>query len=277
MSYTFNQLRELATLVASAQFNGIRYSSDNIFLLFLKGQALGLHPMTSLDFLQVIQGKVTLSPQGMLALIHNSKQLIAMSVETGTDYARVTMQSNVMTHTAQFTLADAQAMGLTSKDNWRKQPSVMLTWRAVSACCRIVFPHIIGGHYTTEELNPDVVLDEEGKIITLPNTTTPTLPASNTNIQTDATPTRAFVGSIKTITRTKSNGWTVITDNGTAYTTRAEAFHNLGYDANLLLLNESTHDVMGVVEADWFENDKWSGYVVKRMYIPNIADELQDT
>lgn len=263
MMFSFSELRQLADMVARTQYNGVRMNTDQTFLVFLKGQSLGLHPMQAIDLIQVIQGRVTLSPQGMLALINRSKELVSMDVQSGQDFVQVTMTSKTMSHTETFTIADATAMGLITKDNWRKQPLVMLKWRAISACCRVVFPHVIMGMYLTEEIDPDQNVAEDGSV------SAPALP--------EVTPSKkGFVGSIKTITRTKSNGWTVITENGTAYTTRAEAFHQLGYDANTLLLNESTHDVMGVVEADWFENDNWSGYVVKKMYIPSLADELDN-
>ena len=267
MMFSFSELRQLADMVARTQYNGVRMNTDQTFLVFLKGQSLGLHPMQAIDLIQVIQGRVTLSPQGMLALINRSKELVSMDVQSGQDFVQVTMTSKTMSHTETFTIADATAMGLITKDNWRKQPLVMLKWRAISACCRVVFPHVIMGMYLTEEIDPDQNVAEDGSL--LPTVSAPALP--------EVTPShKGFVGAIKTITRTKSNGWTVITDNGTAYTTRAEAFHQLGYDANTLLLNESTHDVMGVVEADWFENDKWCGYVVKKMYIPSLADELDN-
>ncbi len=38
----------------------------------------------------------------------------------------------------------------------------MLRWRAVSACARVVFPDIISGLYTAEEMGAEVVLDEDG-------------------------------------------------------------------------------------------------------------------
>jgi hypothetical protein len=62
-----------------------------------------------------------------------------------------------------FSMADAEAQGLAGKDNWRRMPAIMLQWRAVAAACRLVFPDVIGGLYTPEELGAFV--DEQGEVI----------------------------------------------------------------------------------------------------------------
>ena len=54
----------------------------------------------------------------------------------------------------------------------------MLKWRAISACCRVLFPDVIQGLYTIEEISPDTQVDEEGALsIAQPTPTTPKLQA----------------------------------------------------------------------------------------------------
>ena len=61
------------------------------------------------------------------------------------------------THTAVFTLADAAAAGLANKRNWKQYPTAMLTWRAVSQLCRVLFPDVVlGAGYVPEELGAEV-------------------------------------------------------------------------------------------------------------------------
>ena len=164
MRYSFSELREIANLVSTSRWNGTNANADNVLLIFLKGQALGLHPMTALDFIQVIQGKAVLSPQGMLALINRSGLMTAIAVESTEIACTVHMQRGQMSHTETFSLEHAKGMGLVGKDNWKKQPSVMLKWRAISACCRVLFPDVIQGFYTLEEISPDTQVDEEGAL-----------------------------------------------------------------------------------------------------------------
>jgi hypothetical protein len=49
-------------------------------------------------------------------------------------------------------MARATAMGLSGKDNWKKQPMVMLQWRCVAEGVRICFPSCLGGIYIDDEV-----------------------------------------------------------------------------------------------------------------------------
>ena len=177
MAYSFSELREIAQLVSASRWNGTNANADNILLIFLKGQALGLHPMTALDFIQIIQGKAVLSPQGMLALINRSGFMTAIQVESTETACTVHMQRGQTIHSETFNLEHAKSMGLVGKDNWKKQPSVMLKWRAISACCRVLFPDVIQGFYTIEEISPDTQVDEEGSLLSAQPTTPKLAPA----------------------------------------------------------------------------------------------------
>ena len=176
MRYSFSELREIANLVSTSRWNGTNANADNVLLIFLKGQALGLHPMTALDFIQVIQGKAVLSPQGMLALINRSGFMTSIQVESTEIACTVHMQRGQTAHSETFSLDHAKSMGLAGKDNWKKQPAVMLKWRAISACCRVLFPDVIQGFYTIEEISPDTQVDEEGAL-SIAQPTTPKLQA----------------------------------------------------------------------------------------------------
>ncbi len=118
------------------------------------------------DLIDVIQGKPTLKPQGMLALAHGSGQLSDISITDDGNTCTVKMKrGDMVVHTETFSAKDATAMGLAGKDNWKKQPATMRKWRAVSAACRIVFPDIIQGMYIPEELSPDTIVDDGGGIV----------------------------------------------------------------------------------------------------------------
>jgi hypothetical protein len=73
--------------------------------------------------------------------------------------------------TVGYKWSEAVSMGLTGKDNWKKQPSVMLYWRAFSKGANRVCPDLISGMYTTEEVAsftpnaPTVTITEEGEAI----------------------------------------------------------------------------------------------------------------
>lgn len=134
--------------------------------VMLKGYELGISPMQSLDGIQVIQGKTMVSPQLMLALINRSGLMDDMKIDPTDQHCVVSMTRKGRTaHVETFALEDAKTMGLAGKDNWVKQPKTMMKWRAVAACARVVFPDVIQGMYTPEELGAEVVEDESGELV----------------------------------------------------------------------------------------------------------------
>jgi hypothetical protein len=140
--------------------------------IIMLGRELGIPPWASLSTINVIQGKPTVSPQLMLALINRSGQLEDMYIEDDGTRCEVGMVRKGRTsHSFSFSMADAKAMGLDNKDNWKKQPAIMRQWRAVAGCARVVFPDVILGLYTPEEMGADVSVDGEGNMSVIDATT----------------------------------------------------------------------------------------------------------
>jgi hypothetical protein len=136
---------------------------EQALAIILTGRELGIAAMAALNTINVIQGKPTVSPQLMLALIERSGQLDDIKVETSDKGASVTMKRKGRTpHTEHFGQSQAQAMGLLGKDNYKKQAGVMYKWRAVAACARTVFPDVILGLYTPEEMGAEVSVSDDG-------------------------------------------------------------------------------------------------------------------
>lgn len=167
----------LATLPMVAQWEIMRQQADVLiksgFLpqsvktpeqaitIMMMGNALSIEPIVALNSINVIQGKPTVSPQLMLALVRRSGQLESMKVTDDGETCTVEMtRRNEPTHVEKFSRKDADAMGLSGKDNWKKQPATMRRWRAIAAACRVVFPDCIWGiaSYTTEEIDPDTIV-----------------------------------------------------------------------------------------------------------------------
>ena len=162
------RIKDLArTLARSKQIWGSTkgMTAPDIYLIMLKGIELGLEPMAAVDLIHSVNGKPTLSPQGMLSMIHRSGKLVSMKIDSKPTQCTVTMQRDKSTYIGTFTMENAKAMGLAEKDNWKKQPEVMLKWRAVSAVCREAFPDVIQGVYPPEELDPGLPVDGNGTII----------------------------------------------------------------------------------------------------------------
>ncbi len=185
------ELERMKLLAEMLTNSTLRYSKINnapaktgdLFIIMLKGIEVGLEPMAALDLINIIQGVPTLSPQGMLALIYNREgELEDIKITDDGKTCTVTMKRHSRTpHTETFSMEDARKITtteqrkgqkvkipLTEKYNWVQMPKVMRKWRCVAAACRVVFPDVIQGLYTPEEINPDLIINEQGEIIAMP-------------------------------------------------------------------------------------------------------------
>lgn len=171
-SSNWGVLKEQANILLKSGFlpSSIR-TAENALAIMMLGQELGIGAWASLSSINVIQNRPTVSPQLMLALINRSGQLDDITIDSTDQGCTVVMTRKGRTpHTETFNLANVQAMQLSGKDNYRKQPATMMKWRAVAACARVVFADVILGLYTPEEMGADVVVDDQGnmKVIETP-------------------------------------------------------------------------------------------------------------
>lgn len=134
--------------------------------IILQGRELGIPTMAALGTINVIQGKPTVSPQLMLALINRSGQCENVEVKGDENGVLCTMKRRGRSsHSEFFGAKEAAAMGLSGKDNYKKQAATMYRWRAVAACARVVFPDVVLGLYTPEEMGAENVNIETGEYI----------------------------------------------------------------------------------------------------------------
>ncbi len=126
---------------------------EKCLMIMMKGQELGIPHTEALSSINVILGKPSVSPQLMLALARKTGQLEDLKMESNDKGATVTITRKGQTpYTTTFGVKEATDMGLISKDNWKKQFSVMAQWRALAANLRITFPDAISGLYLNDEM-----------------------------------------------------------------------------------------------------------------------------
>lgn len=120
----------------------------------LRGHEMGLTPVTSLAAFDLIQG--TPAPKAItlraLAQSHGHDiEIVESTPERAV--ARYRRAGRSDWQTCDFTIEDARALGLLSKDNWKKQPRTMLEARVTSKAARLVASDVILGiGYSSEEL-----------------------------------------------------------------------------------------------------------------------------
>jgi len=165
------RIKLLAQMYTASTFNKSRnpLSQGDYFLIMLKGLELGISPMAAVDMISIIQGTPVLDAKGILALVKSKGMLedIQMDGDEQQYICIMKRRGESTPHKEIFTLEDAKRLNLAGKENYQKQPKTMLKWRAVTACARVVFPDVVGGLYTGEELDPDnVTVSEDGTMKT---------------------------------------------------------------------------------------------------------------
>lgn len=161
----FAVMKETSQMLVSTGFLPAAIKTpEQAIAIILTGRELGIGTMAALNTINVIQGKPTVSPQLMLALIERSGQLEDIQITAENDGIRCTMKRKGRSpHTEFFGDAEAAAMQLAGKDNYKKQKQTMYRWRAVSACARTIFADVILGLYTPDEMGADV--NEDGEVL----------------------------------------------------------------------------------------------------------------
>lgn len=149
-----------ARVLASDMFKSRLFEAygtpQGVLATIMLGRELGLPAMAALRQIHVIEGKQALSAQLMVALVLKSGMAeyfepiafdeTAAVFETKRKGARNPVR---LTHTIEM----ARTAGLVKdKSNWLKVPVDMLMARAQSRLCRLVYPDIVGGLYTPDEL-----------------------------------------------------------------------------------------------------------------------------
>lgn len=129
---------------------------EDIFVTILYGREFGISPINALNSICLIQGQVTMKAATMNAIVRARfpKALIDIKNDQKAMRVIVTTQrsENDIPYVADWDMARAEQMGLTSKHNWKVQPLNMLRARALSEALRTVFADVLMGLYSTEEM-----------------------------------------------------------------------------------------------------------------------------
>jgi hypothetical protein len=180
---TFDLMLRQADILAQSRIIPAAYRnrSADVVAAGLAGLAFGWDLMTSLRNYHVIEGTASLRPEAMLGLVRRAGHSVTLTIENGNDGRQAVAHGKRADtsdeHSAIFSQADAARAGLAKKKNWEQYLDSMLTWRAVSALCRVLFPDVVlGAGYVPEEIGGDV--DSTGAPLEDDPFTDPTLPVA---------------------------------------------------------------------------------------------------
>ena len=151
------QVHRVAVSLAQTSFvpASMREKPGEVTAAILAGREVGLSPMTALRSIDIIQGTPAMRAITLRGLVQSAGHEVWVKETTETG-AVVEGRRKGSEHVQRsvWTLDRAQKLGLTSKDNWRKQPGAMLVARATSEVCRLIGSDVLMGMpYSVEELD----------------------------------------------------------------------------------------------------------------------------
>lgn len=134
--------------VAAMLPDAYRGKPADIMLAVGLGQSMGLSPAESLYRIAVIKGKPTASAELIASNVRKAgHRLRTVIAEDGQSAATSIWRGDDpdFEHRVVRDLAWAQAMGLATNDNYRKQLGTMLANRSITACARLACPEALYG------------------------------------------------------------------------------------------------------------------------------------
>jgi hypothetical protein len=155
------QMERISERIASSALiiPALRNKPDDILLVLLAAHDLGIPATQALSKLHIVDGKLSMAAEMMVALVLRDGHELWGDTENSTEFAVCYGRrkgSPEITRVV-FTMDDAKLAGLDQRTTWKKYPKSMLWARAVSMLCRQVFPDSVAGvSYTPDELEISV-------------------------------------------------------------------------------------------------------------------------
>lgn len=166
----WNVLKEQANVLVKSGFLPTNVNTpEKAIAIMMKGKEVGMHPMQALSQINIIQGRPTISAEGMMAMVlkHYPDTKIRYLQSTNDICEMEVVKPGGKPEIWKFSMEDAKKADLSSKDMWKKYPRSMLRSRCISEMCRAVFPDAIQGcSYTPEEMRDaisELVVEQEPK------------------------------------------------------------------------------------------------------------------
>jgi hypothetical protein len=158
----------LSSYICNTAFvpNGLRGSAPATAATILYGREIGIPPITALQTMHVINGRVGMAAELMRArVLAAGHELETLESTAALCRMRGRRRGSDTWTECQWSKGDAQQAGL-GGDGWRKYPRAMLVARCSAELCRLVFPDVTHGMAALEEL--DSIAPEREQAATTP-------------------------------------------------------------------------------------------------------------
>ena len=159
MPQTFDEKYKMAQVLSQSGLipQGLN-TPEKVCVALQWGHELGLSPMVAVNNIAVINGKPTLSADIMGAVVKRSPEYGGIEwiknsdTEAECKITRILPNGKTESIVSRFSMEDATKAGLAGRDVWRKYPRRMLKHRCLSYGLKDMFPDLLAGLYTPEEM-----------------------------------------------------------------------------------------------------------------------------
>ena len=147
----YDQIERMANAIAKSGLFGIK-TVDQALALMAVAQAEGRHPGSVAKDYHIIQGRPALKADVMLARFQQAGGKVEWKTYSDHNVTAMFSHPNGGSVEIAWTIEMAQRIGLATKDSWKNYPRQMLRARVISEGIRTIYPGVIVGEYTVEEV-----------------------------------------------------------------------------------------------------------------------------
>lgn len=144
-----DQINLMANAISKSNFFGLK-TAEQAAALMLVAQADGLHPAKAATHYHIIQGRPALSADAMLARFQSAGGKVQWQAYGDDAVIGTFTHAAGGSVTIRWDLARAKKAGIGNLD---KYPAAMMRARCISEGVRTVYPGVIVGMYTPEEVS----------------------------------------------------------------------------------------------------------------------------
>lgn len=159
-----DELARMTKLVCASALTS-KMSVEDAAVLIMTGMELGLSPMAAIRGIHVVKGKPVLSADLMSAVVQRRSDVCEYLTVTVMSPERATVITKRRGSPSQvemtWTMEDARRAGITGNPTWKKFPAAMLKARVVAQLCRAVYPDLVLGLYTKDEITSGAEVDAQ--------------------------------------------------------------------------------------------------------------------
>lgn len=148
---SIDDIGRMATAIAKSGLFGMKNVEEAAALMFI-AQAEGLNPALAARDYHIIQGKPALKADAMMARFQAAGGKVEWHTLGDNEVSATFSHPSGGSAKITWDMEQAKRAGFAGKDNWKKFPRQMLRSRVISEGIRTVFPGVVVGTYTPEEV-----------------------------------------------------------------------------------------------------------------------------